>query len=124
VAIETASTFRPVREAFWLSEEWRSVNLYYYPYYGRGYIQLTHDYNYQAIGNRLGISLLATPELALEPGIAARVFADYWKTRVAGYAEQQDWLATRKAVVGWVTNPPGYDRLRQIATSLMEGHDA
>jgi threonine synthase len=33
---ETAQTFKPVREAFWLSEEWRRQNLNYYPYYGRG----------------------------------------------------------------------------------------
>jgi peptidoglycan hydrolase-like protein with peptidoglycan-binding domain len=39
---ETAQTFKPVREAFWKDEEWRRVNLArYYPYYGRGFVQLT-----------------------------------------------------------------------------------
>jgi hypothetical protein len=33
---ETAQTFKPVREAFWLSEDWRRRNFRYYPYYGRG----------------------------------------------------------------------------------------
>ena len=33
---ETAQTMQPVREAFWLSEDWRRANLRYYPYYGRG----------------------------------------------------------------------------------------
>lgn len=49
IAIETAHTFKPVREAFWLddqlgherAEQWRANNLRYYPYYGRGHIQLT-----------------------------------------------------------------------------------
>jgi hypothetical protein len=31
---ETNRTFEPVREAYWLSEEWRKRNLRYYPFYG------------------------------------------------------------------------------------------
>lgn len=31
---ETARTFKPVREAYWMSETWRQNNLRYYPYYG------------------------------------------------------------------------------------------
>lgn len=54
---ETANTFKPVREAFWLNEAWRSNNLWYYPYYGRGYVQLTHQSNYQTYTNILGINL-------------------------------------------------------------------
>ncbi|NTV99551.1 MAG: carboxypeptidase, partial [Chlorobiaceae bacterium] len=38
---ETSQTFKPVREAFWESEEWRKKHFRYYPYYGRGYVQLT-----------------------------------------------------------------------------------
>ena len=34
VAIETAHTFEPVREAFWLDEAWRQNNLRYWPFYG------------------------------------------------------------------------------------------
>lgn len=44
---ETAKTFKPVREAFWLSEAWRKKNLRYYPFYGRGYVQLTWEKNYK-----------------------------------------------------------------------------
>ena len=43
---ETAHTMKPVREAFWLSEGWRRDNLRYYPWYGRGYAQLTWRRNY------------------------------------------------------------------------------
>ncbi|MGR9074141.1 MAG: peptidoglycan-binding protein, partial [Gammaproteobacteria bacterium] len=44
---ETAQTFRPVKEAYWLSEDWRKNNLRYFPYYGRGYVQLTWEKNYE-----------------------------------------------------------------------------
>ena len=43
---ETAQTMWPIKEAFWLSETWRAKNLRYYPYYGRGLIQLTWRDNY------------------------------------------------------------------------------
>jgi len=44
-------------------------------YKGRGYVQLTHDYNYQAMGPITGANLLAYPERALEPDIAYRVMS-------------------------------------------------
>jgi peptidoglycan hydrolase-like protein with peptidoglycan-binding domain len=31
---ETANTFKPVKEAYWLSEGWRRKNLRYFPFYG------------------------------------------------------------------------------------------
>jgi hypothetical protein len=67
---ETANTFKPVREAFWLSEDWRRRNLRYYPYYGRGYVQLTWDYNYQAYSDILGVNLVSNPDKVMEPNIA------------------------------------------------------
>jgi hypothetical protein len=44
---ETAGTMAPVREAFRQSEEWRRLNLPYWPHYGRGYVQITHKDNYE-----------------------------------------------------------------------------
>jgi hypothetical protein len=44
---ETAATMAPVREAFRQSEEWRRLNLSYWPHYGRGYVQITHKDNYE-----------------------------------------------------------------------------
>lgn len=38
----------------------------YAPYYGRGLVQLTWDYNYAKMGEKLGIKLLEKPDLALE----------------------------------------------------------
>ncbi len=50
---ETAYTMQPVREAFWLSENWRRTHLRYYPFYGRGYVQLTWKANYERADREL-----------------------------------------------------------------------
>ena len=67
---ETNNTFKPVKEAYWLSEKWRKKNLRYYPYYGRGLVQITWKSNYEKFGKLLGIDLVKKPDLALEPGNA------------------------------------------------------
>jgi len=72
---ETAYTMQPVREAYWLSENWRSKNLRYFPFYGRGYVQLTWKENYDKADRelKLGGQLSKNLELALDPDIAARI---------------------------------------------------
>jgi len=77
---ETAQTFEPVKEAYWLSEDWRRNNLRYYPYYGRGYVQLTWDNNYEAYSRILGIDLVNNRDLALEPYVALFVLVHGFKT--------------------------------------------
>jgi len=42
-------------------------------YYGRGYVQLTWQENYQEWSNRLGIDLVNNPDLATQPEIAAQI---------------------------------------------------
>ncbi len=74
---ETGKAMRPVREAYYLGEpepaETYRKRLRYYPYYGRGLIQLTWDYNYAKFGKLLGIDLTANPDLALEPNNSATI---------------------------------------------------
>ena len=72
---ETAYTMQPVREAYWLTENWRRNNLRYYPFYGRGYVQLTWKDNYAKADRELNLSgrLTGDLELALDPDIAARI---------------------------------------------------
>lgn len=67
---ETNNTWLPVREAYWLSEDWRRKNLRYYPYYGRGYVQITWRTNYEKFGKILGIPLAEEPDLALQQDYA------------------------------------------------------
>jgi hypothetical protein len=89
-AHETAETMQPVREAFWLSESWRRAHLRYYPFYGRGYVQLTWKPNYERADRELelGGRLNADLDLALDPDIAAMIM-------VRGM--QEGWFARDKA---------------------------
>jgi peptidoglycan L-alanyl-D-glutamate endopeptidase CwlK len=50
---------------------------------GRGFVQLTGRANYEKHGKRLGIELVADPERANDPDVAARVLAEYLKAREA-----------------------------------------
>jgi len=70
---ETARQMTPVREAYWLSEQWRKTHLPYYPYYGRGYVQLTHKANYKRAGDYLNDNLVQGPDLALKMDYAAAI---------------------------------------------------
>lgn len=72
---ETNAKMQPVREAYWLSEDWRKGNLRYYPWYGRGFCQLTWQRNYQHADDELdlGGKLIADADLALQPDIAAKI---------------------------------------------------
>lgn len=67
---ETAQTMMPVREAYWLSESWRKKNLRYYPYYGRGYVQLTWEFNYRKASDYFGVDFVKSPDLVMEPEYA------------------------------------------------------
>lgn len=79
---ETGKTWQPVREAFYLNmsepakEAWRKRNLRYWPYYGRGLVQLTWEYNYRRAGQKLGLDLVDLPDLALRPEVAVQIMFD------------------------------------------------
>lgn len=49
-------------------------------YRGRGYVQLVGRSNYERFGKLLGVNLVDNPELAMEPGIAAEIAAEYYLT--------------------------------------------
>lgn len=105
---ETAHTFKPVREAFWEPSGWRKKNLRYYPYYGRGYVQLTWKRNYSYYGDILGVDMVADPDLALRPDIALFVIGYGMKTGsftgapLAQYVNkaQTDFLNARRVING------------------------
>ncbi|CAL4920617.1 unnamed protein product [Urochloa decumbens] len=51
------------------------------PYYGRGPIQLTHDYNYRKAGRALGLDLLGNPDLvSTDPVVAFKTAIWFWMT--------------------------------------------
>lgn len=127
LAIETGTTFEPINEYggdeyFTRMYEGREDLGNTVPgdgarYHGRGYIQLTGRANYRTYGNRLGVDLEGHPELALDPTIAARAFADYWLSRdIQSAADAFNWASVRKRVQG---GSLGLERLVQIATALL-----
>ena len=105
---ETARQMKPVREAFWMSESWRKENLRYYPWYGRGYVQLTWEANYLRAGKALGIDLTADADRALETAPAAHILIrgmlEGWFTgkSLSTYlhADKQDFIAARRIING------------------------
>lgn len=69
---ETARTMQPIEE---YGGESYLKGKPYYPYYGRGYVQLTWEENYKRATDELGlmamgIDLVQTPDKALDPEIA------------------------------------------------------
>ena len=115
VAVETG-IFRPLRER--LADKRHQLKLYttqmrYWPsgYYGRGYIQLTWEANYRAMGLALNLDLLGHPELACRPDVAARILAYYFRHEgVAKAADVRDWARTRRLVNGGLTGWEDYKR--------------
>ncbi len=61
---ETAYSFDPISE---MGSRRYLMGKAYYPYYGRGYVQLTWKENYRKFGEFLGIDLVNNPYLANEP---------------------------------------------------------
>ncbi len=72
---ETANRMQPVREGLNASDAWRKRNLRYYPWYGRGHVQLTWKTNYEKADKILGLggALVENADLALDPEISAEV---------------------------------------------------
>jgi putative chitinase len=79
---ETNHTMQPVREAYYLLhqlgseaaiEAWRKRNLRYWPWYGRGLVQLTWEPNYVKAQSKTGIRMHDHPDLAMDPVGAVKV---------------------------------------------------
>lgn len=120
---ETAYTMKPVREAYWLSEGWRRRNLRYYPWYGRGYVQLTWKRNYEYAGGRLGLDLTTNPDVVMERTTAARILVvgmkEGWFTgkKLSDYiTRQQSHFQNARRIVN------GMDKSKEIA-ALAQQYD-
>lgn len=73
---ETNATMQAVREAYWVrpdAEAWRKANLRYYPFYGRGLVQLTWEDNYRKMSPVVGVDLVADPDAALDLANAVKI---------------------------------------------------
>lgn len=78
---ETAGSMRPVEEGYYLGSPTRVKNfqktLRYYPYFGRGYVQLTWETpkipNYSKASKALGIDFVKNPVLVMVPANAFKI---------------------------------------------------
>jgi hypothetical protein len=127
---ETAHTIEPVKEAYWVknAEAWRKKNLRYYPWYGRGYVQLTWERNYIHAGKQLGLDLTTNPEAVMRPDVSAKILVtgslDGWFTgkKLGDYItlSKSDFRGARRIINGTdkaaaiATIARAYDRALEV----------
>lgn len=113
---ETNKTFQPVKEAYWLSEDWRKKNLRYYPWYGRGFVQLTWEDNYIKASKKLGVNLTRNPDDVMKPDISAKILVQGMKEGWFTGKKLSDYITLQKSDF---TNARrivnGTDKAKQIA---------
>lgn len=106
---ETDHTMQPIKEGGGINY---LKSKRYYPWYGRGYVQLTWQKNYQKFRDRIlklfDADIIATPDLAMRPDIAAYVMfegmlrGEFTGKKLSDYftANKADWLSARKIING------------------------
>lgn len=115
---ETAKKMQAVREGLNVSDSWRRKNLRYYPWYGRGEVQLTWKKNYEFATKRLRelgheeVDLVANPDQALEPKISTLIMLN-------GMLE--GWF-TGKCLRDYIPNNPTREHYRN-ARRIINGTD-
>ena len=82
---ETDHTFRPIAE-------YGGRNAWYAPYYGRGYVQLTHRFNYQAYSDKLSQDFVSYPDKVMDPAISLFVIMDGMKNGVFTGVKLDDYI--------------------------------
>lgn len=121
---ETAHTMEPVRETLAASDasviarldrawekgqlKWVSRPYWRGGFFGRGYVQLTHEANYRKAGSKLSVDLVGNPSLALDPVIAAQILVvgsrDGWFTgkKLSDYItlKQSNYRGARRIING------------------------
>lgn len=119
---ETGNTFMPVKEAFYISrseaaaEAWRKRNLRYYPYYGRGFVQITWEVNYKKYEDLLGLPLVSKPNMVMDPDVAVFILVHGSMNGVFTGKALPEFVAIRKRDyyrARTVIN--GYDKAKEIA---------
>jgi hypothetical protein len=93
---ETNNTFKPVREAYWLSENWRKKNLRYYPYYGRGYVQITWQRNYDYFSKLLKVDMVKDPDIAMRENVSLFILVHGFKNGTFTGKKISDYINSNK----------------------------
>lgn len=93
-------------------------------YRGRGFVQLTGRHNYRVYGERIKQPLEDTPQLALEPKIAAELLAVFVadrQGRIATALDANDMAQARRAVNGGTHGLDRFTAAYRAALALLEG---
>lgn len=124
---ETGATMQPVREiGLGRGRDYGAIDRQTgHAYYGRGYVQLTWKRNYAVMGDRLGLDLVANPDLALRPEAALPILFDgmieglFTGKALPDYFSpaRADWTGAR-AIVN------GTDKAGRIAEQARQFHGA
>lgn len=113
---ETAHTMQPIEEYGHGKGHPYGKPVNGHVYYGRGYVQLTWDYNYKKMGDLLDIDLVNHPERALEPAVAAGVMFEGMERGSFTGKKLGDFFNGRLTdYVNARTIINGHDRAEQIA---------
>jgi putative chitinase len=84
---------------------------------GRGFIPIVGRREYEHFGAEIGRDLVADPDIALDPAIAAELLAIYFKQRdVRVHADQQNWEMVRRRVD---RHFGGWPRFIDVVTKLV-----
>lgn len=126
---ETAHTMQPVRETLastdaqavarldtaWAKGRLKGVSKPYWrkdadgkAWFGRGYVQLTHKFNYVEASRLTGVDLVSDPSKAMIPAVAAKILVDgsvdgmFTGKRLGTYLDGQtpDYLRARQVING------------------------
>lgn len=105
---ETNAKMQPVKEAYWIKPEslriivlkkmYRRFKAIVYAdgriFYGRGHVQVTHDYNYKRVGKMIGVGddLFNDPDKILQPNISVAALFEGMKAGIFTTKKLSDYL--------------------------------
>lgn len=109
------------QSCYWLQE-----NYWYTGYFGRGFVQLTWESNYEEMSSIVGIDLVTYPDMALEPNTAAKIIVEgmqkgtFTGVKLSNYINNDsiDFYNARKVVNGLQNADNISDTAFNILTSL------
>lgn len=105
---------------------WLQENYWYTGYFGRGFVQLTGESNYEEMSSIVGIDLVTYPDMALEPNTAAKIIVEgmqkgtFTGVKLSNYINDDsiDFYNARKVVNGLQNADNISDTAFNILTSL------
>lgn len=130
-AMEAAGVNTPERKAAFVATLAYESNVEYdrredgdtRTYGGRGYIQLTGDFNYGPAGDDLGIDLLGDPDLAMSIDWSPKIATWYWTVArdINPMADNLD-MGAVNAAIGYPVGDGSVDRARCDAANRVLAH--